>query len=314
MWLDEIVLGMILVLTSCLFAGSYGNPTGPSTAATPGRLPQQAPTSQPPQMQTLVQPSMQQGMQPTGLVQPAMQLQAPSQAYQQQSQTRTQFAPAPQQAAQQTRQQSISAAVQTLNSAPPQAAPGMQQMSYTAQQAPTAGSSQQSVAPANVQYIQLADGTIRAMVPVQGDVPRGSQLDVVSQEPQKVQTLQAPPLQTSAPVYPSTLNSAPTEYPSQYSNAPSREQPSDFQQLVAPPDLRTSTLPDPNPALDPVVGVVESVSAPDPGTGALPSDATATLYVEDVPTDMSKRELSHIFRPFGGFKVSSCHVPLFRGK
>lgn len=34
----------------------------------------------------------------------------------------------------------------------------------------------------------------------------------------------------------------------------------------------------------------------------LPANAVETLYVDDVPKDMSRRELSHIFRPFGGFK------------
>jgi hypothetical protein len=40
-----------------------------------------------------------------------------------------------------------------------------------------------------------------------------------------------------------------------------------------------------------------------PGPVASPAHAHETLYVDDIPLDMSKRELSHIFRPFGGYKV-----------
>jgi hypothetical protein len=35
----------------------------------------------------------------------------------------------------------------------------------------------------------------------------------------------------------------------------------------------------------------------------LPHDARASLYVETVPKDASRREIAHIFRPFAGFKV-----------
>lgn len=38
-------------------------------------------------------------------------------------------------------------------------------------------------------------------------------------------------------------------------------------------------------------------------SGGLPADARPSLYVESVPPDASKREISHIFRPFQGFKV-----------
>lgn len=39
-----------------------------------------------------------------------------------------------------------------------------------------------------------------------------------------------------------------------------------------------------------------------PGLGLLPSDASATLYVEGIPADCKRREAAHIFRPFIGFK------------
>ena len=35
----------------------------------------------------------------------------------------------------------------------------------------------------------------------------------------------------------------------------------------------------------------------------VPANAVETLYVDDIPMDMSKRELAHIFRPFGGYKA-----------
>lgn len=38
------------------------------------------------------------------------------------------------------------------------------------------------------------------------------------------------------------------------------------------------------------------------GPGVIPPDATSTLYVEGIPSDCSRREAAHIFRPFVGFK------------
>ena len=42
----------------------------------------------------------------------------------------------------------------------------------------------------------------------------------------------------------------------------------------------------------------------DGGTEQLPGDASATLYVDGMPLDVTKREMAHIFRPFEGFNVS----------
>jgi hypothetical protein len=55
-----------------------------------------------------------------------------------------------------------------------------------------------------------------------------------------------------------------------------------------------------------------AVQAP-PGPIAPPAHAHETLYVDDVPLDMSRRELSHIFRPFGGYKVPLCPALLCQG-
>ncbi|KAH0748149.1 hypothetical protein KY290_027381 [Solanum tuberosum] len=34
----------------------------------------------------------------------------------------------------------------------------------------------------------------------------------------------------------------------------------------------------------------------------LPPDASSTLFVEGLPADCTRKEVSHIFRPFGGYK------------
>jgi hypothetical protein len=38
--------------------------------------------------------------------------------------------------------------------------------------------------------------------------------------------------------------------------------------------------------------------------GPLPADAASTLFLDNVPLNATKRELSHIFRPYPGFKAS----------
>lgn len=275
---------------------------------------QQGASSQPTQMQSVVQQPMQSGM-PPGMVQPAVQLpqqqgQVPSQAYQQPTQGVPQLAPPPQQVSQPVRQQQMmTGPVDSLNSTQPQSGSVMQPVGYNGQPVSAPGSSQAGPAsPPNVQYIQLADGSIRAMVPVQGDVTRGPQADAgPSQEPQKPPAaLQAPPMsQVNAPSYPNTINSGPPEYAAPYSTV--RDQPGgDYQQMIGGPEMRPGVA-DPGIPLESTVGrdiPRDSGAVPDQGP-VLPADATETLYVEDVPTDMSKRELSHIFRPFGGFKVST---------
>ncbi|KAH9296906.1 hypothetical protein KI387_028588, partial [Taxus chinensis] len=37
-------------------------------------------------------------------------------------------------------------------------------------------------------------------------------------------------------------------------------------------------------------------------TPSLPADASSTLFVKGLPTDCSRREVAHVFRPFRGFK------------
>ncbi|CAL5209412.1 unnamed protein product [Lathyrus oleraceus] len=47
---------------------------------------------------------------------------------------------------------------------------------------------------------------------------------------------------------------------------------------------------------------IGAVSRPRPETIPLPPDASCTLYVEGLPSDSTKREVAHIFRPFVGYR------------
>ncbi|CAL0328581.1 unnamed protein product [Lupinus luteus] len=47
---------------------------------------------------------------------------------------------------------------------------------------------------------------------------------------------------------------------------------------------------------------VDAVYRPGPETIPLPPDASSTLYVEGLPSDCTKREVAHIFRPFVGYR------------
>uniref|UniRef100_A0A7N1A139 RRM domain-containing protein n=2 Tax=Kalanchoe fedtschenkoi TaxID=63787 RepID=A0A7N1A139_KALFE len=47
---------------------------------------------------------------------------------------------------------------------------------------------------------------------------------------------------------------------------------------------------------------VDAASKPARGTLPLPPDASNTIYVEGLPSDCTKREVAHIFRPFVGYK------------
>ncbi|KAK2457963.1 RNA-binding protein [Trifolium repens] len=47
---------------------------------------------------------------------------------------------------------------------------------------------------------------------------------------------------------------------------------------------------------------IDAVSRTRPETIPLPADASSTLYVEGLPSDCTKREVAHIFRPFVGYR------------
>ncbi|KAH1230589.1 RNA-binding protein 2 [Glycine max] len=47
---------------------------------------------------------------------------------------------------------------------------------------------------------------------------------------------------------------------------------------------------------------LDAASMPGPETVPLPPDASSTLYVEGLPSDSTRREVAHIFRPFVGYR------------
>ncbi|XP_004496491.1 RNA-binding protein 2-like [Cicer arietinum] len=47
---------------------------------------------------------------------------------------------------------------------------------------------------------------------------------------------------------------------------------------------------------------INAISRPGPETIPLPPDASSTLYVEGLPSDCTRREVAHIFRPFVGYR------------
>ncbi|KAL2324611.1 hypothetical protein Fmac_023669 [Flemingia macrophylla] len=47
---------------------------------------------------------------------------------------------------------------------------------------------------------------------------------------------------------------------------------------------------------------VDAAPRPGPETVPLPPDASSTLYVEGLPSDSTRREVAHIFRPFVGYR------------
>lgn len=182
-----------------------------------------------------------------------------------------------------------------------------------------------------VQYVRLADGSLKAVMAVaSNDQPQHvSMLDqhprppsasqplgntqssmIVNHnfplgQPQPIQYTEAPPVLVTGPA------SMPSNIPNHIPNgAQPQANPEDQHlgtaQLHYPID-QPSTLSNP-----PEMAVVRSGGAPalpgdhhpsTDGQGDLPANASQTLYVDDVPLDMQKRELCHIFRPFGGFKV-----------
>ena len=81
-------------------------------------------------------------------------------------------------------------------------------------------------------------------------------------------------------------------HPGVYGNAPPGHIAGGAPQMGAPP------MPPPLGAPQtPHHSLVPSANAP-----RLPPDASATLYVEGVPADATRREMAHVFRPFEGFR------------
>lgn len=182
-----------------------------------------------------------------------------------------------------------------------------------------------------IQYVRLADGYLKAVMAVtSNDQPQPvSMLDQHPQPSSASQTLgntqssmivnQNYPLRQRQPIQyteaPPVLVTGPATMPSNIPNHISngvqpQASPADHHVGTAQlhyPVKQPNTIPNP-----PEMAVVRSGGFPalpgdhhpsTDGPGDLPANASQTLYVDDVPLDMQKRELCHIFRPFGGFKV-----------
>lgn len=180
------------------------------------------------------------------------------------------------------------------------------------------------------QYIRLADGTFQAVTRQQivsaGAIP-GSAQSGVMQQPAAVQArpqAQGMSVQPGATIVgpsPISVQQAPSGndgYDAMHQQGQPMMQPqgrpvqSSAGSLAQPPMQVTQPAPPPAqqqggpmsrssgpvpPQMQPPRGEAA------PGSMGPPQSAQETLYVDDIPLDMSKRELSHIFRPFGGYKV-----------
>ena len=63
----------------------------------------------------------------------------------------------------------------------------------------------------------------------------------------------------------------------------------------------------------PAIVLCSSLEAPpekDMSLEDLPPEACKTLYLTNLPPDITKREVSHILRPFEGFQVCSPAAPI----
>lgn len=80
-------------------------------------------------------------------------------------------------------------------------------------------------------------------------------------------------------------------HPGMYGNAPPGSIAGGAPQMGAPP-------------MPPPLGAPQTPHHHVPSANALrlPPDASATLYVEGVPADATRREMAHVFRPFEGFR------------
>lgn len=187
------------------------------------------------------------------------------------------------------------------------------------------------------QYIRLADGTFQAVsrqqiVPVQSSAqPAAFQQSVGAQARVQAQGMHVPP---GATIVGQGSNGGPINMQqiSQHSNDTYEGMPQQGQAsmqpqarplqgntgpLAQPPMQMAQPSPPPSQpqggpmsrSAGPVPPQLQPPRGEGPPSAVGPSAAAQeTLYVDDIPLDMSKRELSHIFRPFGGYKVWHCDL------
>ena len=180
-----------------------------------------------------------------------------------------------------------------------------------------------------IQYVRLADGSLKAMMAItSNEMPqRVNMLDQHAQPPPVSQAVgnvqssvmvnhnypQGQPQHVQYSETASVLLTGPPGMPNRMPGGP--------QQPLGAVERNQGTsqvqyLSQPGPAISSAEvgtnGRPGGISAPPvdnmptiDGPTELPANASQTLYVDDVPLDMQKRELCHIFRPFGGFKVHS---------
>eukprot|EP00892_Ulva_mutabilis_P007523 jgi/Ulvmu1/5142/UM021_0159.1 len=173
-----------------------------------------------------------------------------------------------------------------------------------------------------IQYVRLADGSLKAMMPVPGSemAPRVNMLDQHVQAPnvsQVMGTVQSsiminsgfPQGQSQHVQYGDVaplLMTGPSNVSSRMSGGP-KPSGSTAEHTVGNTQVQYMNTPIASMSPGEVgvnlhIGGISALSVDNASLDELPANASQTLYVDDVPLDMQKRELCHIFRPFGGFK------------
>lgn len=176
----------------------------------------------------------------------------------------------------------------------------------------------------SIQYVRLADGSLKAMMAVAGNEQphHVNMLDQQAQPPVSshgnaqsalvmnhgIHLGQTQHMQYSE-AQPQVLVTGPPRMHDIHSGAPASA--NGMENTLGATQLQY--IPQPRAATNPLeVAIVRSSGipvhpvdnvSPSDTPADLPANASQTLYVDDVPLDMQKRELCHIFRPFGGFKV-----------
>jgi RNA recognition motif. (a.k.a. RRM, RBD, or RNP domain) len=152
-----------------------------------------------------------------------------------------------------------------------------------------------------IQYVQMPNGSIQAFLPAL----QSREDNAAAVSPQ--QSIAVSMYPASGPVVAAptgSVTASPHGAAARPAVAPQPEQPQ-VQRVHAPGQL----------AVEPSWPQRHSVASPrgaEPTTSAQQTPVKAgptssldvsTLFVDNLPADMTKRELAHIFRPFGGFKV-----------
>ena len=177
--------------------------------------------------------------------------------------------------------------------------PTAPQVQPAQQQAPPQQQQQQQTS--TQQQPQIMQGMVLVQGPggVQMLVPQASLQSATNGQQNNQQPLQ---LQVPGNQAASARVQPPAQPPAALAQTPATYAPSQPPSMAPPGGGPAGVAGGPPPPMQEPVAPPAKPAAP-----AVPPNACETLYVDDVPLDMSKRELAHIFRPFGGFKV--CQLP-----